>query len=97
MAYYFVFCGLYGFSGTVGATTLNNSQNAQHNHIFAQQVRTQTGSVAFVGGTGGDMGFISSTENAGGSQAHIHTLSGASGKASSLPPYYVLAYIMRCA
>ena len=87
----------HSLSGTVGATTLNNSQNAQHNHILAQQVRTEAGSVAFVGGTGGNMGFISSTENAGGSQAHIHTLSGVSGKTSSLPPYYVLAYIMRCA
>ena len=33
----------------------------------------------------------------GGSQPHTHTLSGASEEASSLPPYYTLAYIMRCA
>ncbi len=34
---------------------------------------------------------------AGGSQPHTHTLSGASGSASSLPPYYALALIMRIA
>ena len=35
------------------------------------------------------------TDTAGGSQAHTHSLSGSSGSANSLPPYYVLAYIMR--
>ena len=34
---------------------------------------------------------------AGGSQPHTHSLSGASGEASSLPPYYVLSYIMHIA
>ena len=34
---------------------------------------------------------------AGGSQPHTHSLSGASGEASSLPPYYALSYIMRTA
>lgn len=33
----------------------------------------------------------------GGSQPHTHTLDGASEEESSLPPYYALAYIMRCA
>ena len=33
----------------------------------------------------------------GGSQPHTHSLSGASGEASSLPPYYALSYIMRIA
>ena len=37
------------------------------------------------------------TEPTGGSQAHTHNLTGASGDASSLPPYYVLSFIMRCA
>ena len=35
------------------------------------------------------------TDAAGGSQAHTHSLSGSSGSANSLPPYYALAYIMR--
>lgn len=45
--------------------------------------------------TGGDS---IDTGIAGGSQSHTHSLSGVkSGSASSLPPYYALAYIMRIA
>ena len=38
-----------------------------------------------------------STSEAGGSQPHTHDLTGASGEASTLPPYYALALIMRIA
>lgn len=38
------------------------------------------------------------TDTTGSSASHTHTLSGIkSGSASSLPPYYALAYIMRIA
>ena len=40
-------------------------------------------------------GSITSTQSTGGSQPHTHDLTGASGEADSLPPYYALAYIMR--
>ncbi len=36
-------------------------------------------------------------ETTGGSQPHTHSLSGDTGEASSLPPYYAFAFIMRCA
>lgn len=42
-------------------------------------------------------GFNAKSSAVGGSQAHTHDLAGASGDASSLPPYYVLSFIMRCA
>ena len=41
----------------------------------------------------GDTG--TTTLLAGGSQPHTHSLSGASGEASSLPLYYALSFIMR--
>ena len=37
------------------------------------------------------------TSTVGGSQPHTHALSESSGDAESLPPYYALALIMRCA
>ena len=37
------------------------------------------------------------TESVGGSQSHTHDLSGTSNNASSLPPFYTLAWVMRCA
>ena len=38
------------------------------------------------------------TDATGGSSSHTHTLTGSeSTSASSFPPYYTLAYIMRCA
>ena len=42
-------------------------------------------------------GNITSTQSTGGSQPHSHDLTGASEEASSLPPYYALSFIMRCA
>ena len=53
------------------------------------------------GGAQGDLNVgtasFNNTESAGGSQPHSHDLTGASGEANGLPPYYTLAYIMRCA
>lgn len=37
------------------------------------------------------------TAGAGGGWAHTHSLAATCGTGSSLPPYYALAYIMRCA
>ena len=42
--------------------------------------------------------FVGITKSAGSSASHTHSLTGVkSGSASSLPPYYALAYIMRVA
>ena len=84
----------HGLSGTVGATTLTVEQIASHKHTLG--VPAATG-----GGAGGyfymrdGAGYYPSTQNTGGSQPHTHTLDGASGEASSLPPYYALSYIIR--
>ena len=83
----------HSISGTVGATTLSVEQMPSHTHSFSK-------------GTYGDIAEARGSANngkqwtdaTGGSQAHSHSLSDAkSNSASSLPPYYALAYIMRCA
>lgn len=84
----------HSLSGTVGATTLTVEQLARHSHAITvpkdyQGVGTEYSQ--WHGTRAGD------TENEGSSQPHTHSLSGASEEASSLPPYYTLAYIMRCA
>lgn len=90
----------HGLSGTVGATTLSVEQLAAHLHddYFDEVKASLTGG----GGAAVKNSNIDSTQNwqtryAGGSQPHTHPLSGASGQASSLPPYYALAFIMRVA
>lgn len=84
----------HSLSGTVGATTLTVEQLASHGHginipteyngegtRYRQWVNTKSGN----------------TSATGGSQPHTHDLTGASGEANGLPPYYALAYIMRIA
>lgn len=81
-------------SGTVGSTTLSTAQMPSHSHTYLGQGRSSNGTPHE------QDGYERSTTNTsatGGSGSHTHPLSGAqSGSASSLPPYYVLAYIMRC-
>ena len=84
----------HSLSGTVGDTTLTVAQLASHGHginipteyngegtRYRQWVNTKSGN----------------TSATGGSQPHTHDLTGASGEANGLPPYYALAYIMRTA
>lgn len=88
------FWAIPGLSGTVGETTLTVEQLASHGHginipteyngegtRYRQWVNTKSGN----------------TSATGGSQPHTHTLSGASGEANGLPPYYALSFIMRIA
>ena len=86
-------------SGTVGATTLTEKQLASHQH--PNRARNNYYGTGARIGNGTDEGQVVGTEDilaAGGSQSHTHSLTGVkSGSASSLPPYYALAYIMRCA
>ena len=85
----------HSLSGTVGETTLAVEQIASHKHMLS--VPAATG-----GGAGGyfymrdGAGYYPTTQNAGGSQPHTHNLTGTSENASSLPPYYALALVMRC-
>ena len=85
----------HSLSGTVGATTLTVEQLASHKH--GGTVILGSGAGGGVPGTSGTAYYLSAMDNAGGSQPHTHTLDGASEEESSLPPYYTLAYIMRCA
>ena len=86
----------HSLSGTVGATTITGEQLAIHHHptmTFAQVNYSHGDRISFdaAGDTLNYCGY------AGGSQPHIHAWTGASGEASSLPPYYALSYIMRTA
>ena len=84
----------HSLTGTVGETTLTVEQLASHGHginipteyngegtRYRQWVNTKSGN----------------TSATGGSQPHTHTLSGASGVANGLPPYYALSFIIRIA
>ncbi len=86
----------HSLSGTVGATTLSVAQLASHQH---GGVRQHTMSPQPLQYGGSSYGYLAdtSTQWTGGSQSHEHSFSGISGQANGLPPYYSLAYIMRCA
>ena len=82
----------HSLSGTVEATTLTEAQLASHKHSYS---KATTGRLYTGGGSGPLDNLVTDQTGAtGGSQPHTHTLSGASGSASSLPPYYALAWIM---
>lgn len=86
----------HGLSGTVGKTTLTVEQLASHNHKML--VQTGAGSTDSIsGGKGAPLWSAGYLQSSGGSQPHTHALSGTSGDASGLPPYYALSYIMRTA
>ena len=92
----------HSLSGTVGETTLNVNQLASHQHTqdtegISQKYGTSRTQKAW-GANGASSNNNFSVTATGGSQAHTHSLSGTkSGAASSLPPYYALALIMRIA
>ena len=90
----------HSISGTVGATTLTESQISAHKHLPGNRSQFLCG-----GGNGeaeilsapqyASYSFSGDTTVSGGSQPHTHSLSGASGAASSLPPYYAGHYVIR--
>lgn len=85
----------HSFSGTVGETTLTVEQLASHTHGYSRFLTERPNDAE----AGKYVGATPATTNAtGGSQPHTHSLAGIkSGNASTLPPYYALAYIMRTA
>ena len=86
----------HGLSGTVGETTLTEKQLASHKHEGT--VIIGSGSGGGVPGTSGNAYYLKAMGKTGDSQSHAHSLSGTKSEAaSSLPPYYALAYIMRTA
>ena len=85
----------HSISGTVGETTLTETQLASHKH--QANLLVPVSGQGLRGTTSAQTGNASTyTEPAGGSQPHTHDLTGKSAAAGSLPPYYALTYIMRC-
>lgn len=85
----------HSLSGTVGKTTLAVGQIASHKHTLSDRAATGGGAGGYFYMRDG-AGYYPTTQNAGGSQPHTHNLTGTSENASSLPPYYALALVMRC-
>ena len=91
----------HSISGTVGATTLSVAQMPAHKHLPGNNDKFLCG-----GGNGeadinaapqyGSYTFSLDTTMSGGATSHTHTLSGLSDTADSLPPYYTLAFVIRC-
>ena len=87
----------HSLSGTVGATTLSVAQMPRHAH-------QQSFSNGWGEGADGSIRMhvssgpgSTSTQPAGQGQSHSHSLAADADAASNMPPYYALAYIMRCA
>ena len=87
----------HSISGTVGETTLSEAQLASHRHRAATG-RDSSGTT-YIDGSGESPSWSNSAiGDTGGSQPHTHSLSGSSSEAAnSLPPYYVLPLVIRCA
>ena len=82
-------------SGTVGATTLTVDQLAAHTHI-AEQVANQ--GFYMVGNYGKTTGQVSQeTSSTGNSASHTHSLAGSTTSITSIPLFYALSFIIRCA
>lgn len=84
----------HSISGTVGSTTLSTSQMPSHSHSYS--------TVNAPGSTWGQGSTQLSrsdrtTGTTGGSSSHTHSLSGSARSTDSLPPFFSLAYVIRCA
>ena len=94
----------YKTGATVGATTTTLAQTAAHGHTLVKSTgysNLPDNKSAATGDTPAGRPTYNNTSDilsSGSSASHTHSLSGVkSGSASSLPPYYALAYIMRIA
>lgn len=84
----------HSISGTVGSTTLSTNQMPSHSHSYS--------TVNAPGSTWGQGATQLSrsdrtTGTTGGSSSHTHSLSGSARSTDSLPPFFSLAYVIRCA
>ena len=74
--------------------TLALGQIAQHEHGISVGAQARSGSDTF----SGTYGTAAYSTASGGSQSHTHSLIDVtSNMGSSLPPYYVMAYIIKIA
>lgn len=83
----------HSLSGTVGETTLTVEQTARHTHTAPAAAQDAGGGI--IAGGSGSSGSTWTLSYTGGSQPHTHNMSGDTGAANNLPPYYVLAFVMR--
>ena len=83
-------------SGTVDPTTLKEEQMPNHRHQLRPADTPSPAGGKLAEGSGGQDAYIYS-EYTGDSQSHSHGISCATSNSNSLPPYYILAHIMRCA
>ena len=87
----------HSISGTVGSTTLSVEQMPSHTHGYRKVTRWNGWNGTNDGNDCKPPSDGQPTDATGGSQAHTHALSGEAGKADTLPPYYALSFVMRCA
>ena len=87
----------HSLSGTVGETTLTKEQMPSHTHGYRKVTRWNGWNGTNDGNDCKPPSDGQPTDATGGSQAHTHALSGEAGKADTLPPYYALSFVMRCA
>ena len=87
----------HSMSGTVGETTLTKEQMPSHTHGYRKVTRWNGWNGTNDGNDCKPPSDGQPTDATGGSQAHTHALSGEAGKADTLPPYYALSFVMRCA
>ena len=87
----------HSLSGTVGETTLTKEQMPSHTHGYRKVTRWNGWNGTNDGNDCKPPKDGQPTNATGGSQPHTHTLSGASGEAKILPPYYALSFVIRCA
>ena len=80
-------------SGTVGAATLSVDQLASHCHQLSAGGDGSPHTNVKVGRPSSN---ATESEYTGNSESHTHNMTNiSSGSANSLPPYYVLSYIIR--
>jgi len=83
-------------SGSVGATTLTESQMPSHHHNIHSKTDTGPTIPSVFMSSGEDLSTRDLvTQYTGGSLAHNHSFSGLVDAAYNLPPYYAMAYIIK--
>ena len=87
----------HGLSGSVDATTLTIDQEPSHGHSYPYYANSgvTTGSASVVNAFETGSGEAAESSKTGGSQPHTHKMSGKSDNASSLPPFYAFALVIK--
>ena len=88
----------HGLAGTVGETTLSTEQMPEHVHTYGVSgAGTGTENSWVPASSTSGAGSYPKTSLAGGSQAHVHPLEGATDQADNLSPFLSFHMVMRTA